>query len=227
MSALGSAMLRSPSIAYEAVTPPVVGSVMTETNGTRASARRASAAEILPICMSDRMPSCMRAPPEVETMIRGLRSASARSAARVIFSPTTEPIEPAMKKNSIAPMTTGMPSSVPDAHDDRIRRADAVLGVAQPVAVLLAVAELQRVRRAQVRVELDVLLVVEEHPQPLGRRQPEVEAALRADLEVARELLVVEDLAAAVALDPEPFRDLALPPLPDLLGRAIFLEPHN
>ena len=30
ISAFGSAMLRSPSIAYDAVTPPVVGSVRTE-----------------------------------------------------------------------------------------------------------------------------------------------------------------------------------------------------
>ena len=107
---------------------------------------------------------------------QGRRSASARSAARVIFSPTTEPIEPAMKKNSIAPMTTGMPSIVPEPTTIASGGPDAVLGVAQPVAVLLAVAELQRVRRAQVRVELDVLLVVEEHPQPLGRRQPEVDS---------------------------------------------------
>src|SRR6185436_7229375 len=37
MRALGSAMLRSPSMAYDAVTPPVVGSVRIEMNGRRAS----------------------------------------------------------------------------------------------------------------------------------------------------------------------------------------------
>ena len=56
----------------------------------------------------------MRAPPEVETRISGLRSESARSAARAIFSPTTEPMEPAMKKNSMAPMITGIPSIDPE-----------------------------------------------------------------------------------------------------------------
>ena len=60
------------------------------------------------------MPSCMRAPPEAETTIERRRSASARSAARVSFSPTTEPIEPPMKTNSIAPIRTGIPSIVPD-----------------------------------------------------------------------------------------------------------------
>ena len=69
MSARGSAMLRSPSIAYEAVTPPVVGSVRMEMNGRPASARRASAAEILAICISERMPSCIRAPPAAVTMM--------------------------------------------------------------------------------------------------------------------------------------------------------------
>src|SRR3954465_13772393 len=40
----GSAMLRSPSMAKEAVTPPVVGSVSTEREGSRAVRRREGAA---------------------------------------------------------------------------------------------------------------------------------------------------------------------------------------
>ena len=115
ISAFGSAMFRSPSIAYDAVTPPVVGSVRTEMYGRPAAASRASAAEILAICISERMPSCMRAPPEQETMISGSFLSSARSMAMVIFSPTTEPIEPPMKAYSMAQMTTGIPSSFPSA----------------------------------------------------------------------------------------------------------------
>ena len=38
----------------------------------------------------------MRAPPEQETMISGSRFSRLRSAAMVIFSPTTDPIEPPM-----------------------------------------------------------------------------------------------------------------------------------
>ena len=76
-------------------------------------------------------------------------------------------------------------------------------------------------------VELVVLPVIEQHPQPLGRREPEVKAALGADLEVPRELLVVEDLPAVVALDPETLRDLARSSVPGLLGGAVFLEPHR
>ncbi len=49
------------------------------------------------ICISDSTPSCMRAPPEAETTTKGTWRRSASSIARVIFSPTTEPIEPPMK----------------------------------------------------------------------------------------------------------------------------------
>jgi hypothetical protein len=115
ISAFGSAMLRSPSIAYDAVTPPVVGSLRTEMYGSPAAARRARAAEIFAICISERMPSCMRAPPEHETMISGSFFSIARSTAMVIFSPTTEPIEPPMKLYSMAQITTGIPASFPSA----------------------------------------------------------------------------------------------------------------
>ena len=72
MSAFGSAMLKSPSIAKLAVTPPVVGSVRSEMYGSRARSSRASAAQIFAICISDSAPSIIRAPPEHETMITGM-----------------------------------------------------------------------------------------------------------------------------------------------------------
>ncbi len=75
--------------------------------------RRPSAALILAICISDSAPSIIRAPPDAHTMMSGTRSASARSAARVIFSPTTTPMLPPMKAYSIAAITTGMPSMAP------------------------------------------------------------------------------------------------------------------
>ena len=42
------------------------------------------------------MPSCMRAPPEVQTTSTGSPSCVAYSISRVSFSPTTEPMEPPM-----------------------------------------------------------------------------------------------------------------------------------
>ena len=68
-------------MAKEAVTPPVVGSVSTLRKGSRASCSRASAAEILAICISESVPSIMRAPPEQDTTTRGSFSSSARSIA--------------------------------------------------------------------------------------------------------------------------------------------------
>ncbi len=83
--------------------------------GKPASSSRARAAEILAICISDRTPSCIRAPPEAEMTMSGFRSSRARSAARVIFSPTTDPMLPPMKVYSIAEITVGIPPTRPTA----------------------------------------------------------------------------------------------------------------
>ena len=60
-----------------------------------------------------------------------------------------------------------------------------------------------------------------------GRREAEVVAAFGADLEIGRQILVVDDLRAGGALDPEALRDLAA-----LLGLGLdwlpaFLEPRH
>ncbi len=112
ISASGSAIVMSPSIATEAATPPVVGCTSTAMYGTFASRRRARAADVFAICISERTPSCIRAPPEAQNMIAGRRSATARSNWRVIFSPTTDPIEPPMNSNTKNPTSTGMPPMV-------------------------------------------------------------------------------------------------------------------
>ncbi len=106
-------MLRSPSIARLADTPPVVGSVSTEMYGSFACAMRDSTALVLLICSSDSSPSCMRAPPLDEKQISGRPLARQCSAPRVKRSPTTEPIEPPRKRNSNAQATTSMPCSAP------------------------------------------------------------------------------------------------------------------
>src|SRR4029077_1725593 len=61
------------------------------------------------------VPSIMRAPPEQETTISGWRVSMASSMPRVTFSPTTAPMEPPIKPNSIAQITTGRPFSCPSA----------------------------------------------------------------------------------------------------------------
>ena len=122
ISAFGSAMLMSPTAANEAKTPPVVGSDRTLRNGTPPSRRRSSAARVLASCMSARVPSCIRAPPEALTMMSGVRASRACSAARVTFSPTTAPIEPPMNPKSMTQIATGIPprSAVPQTAASRI-----------------------------------------------------------------------------------------------------------
>jgi hypothetical protein len=104
-------MLMSPSIARLADTPPVVGWVSTEMKGRPALRRRASAAEVLAICISENRPSCMRAPPLAEKQTSGRAVRERGSAARAKRSPTTEPIEPPMNAKSKAQATSGGPSA--------------------------------------------------------------------------------------------------------------------
>ena len=109
MSAPGSARLTSPRRASEAATPPVVGSVISEMNGTPRVRSRASAAPTFAIWRSEKMPSCMRAPPEAETTTRGSRLAAACSMRRVRRSPTPLPMLPPRKAKSNTPSATAWP----------------------------------------------------------------------------------------------------------------------
>ena len=112
--AFGSAMTTSPMKANDADTPPIVGSVRTEMKGRPASERRVTAAVVFAICMSDRRPSCMRAPPEAAKHTKGQLRRIASSTPREKRSPTTEPMEPPMYLNSKAAATIGSRRSVPD-----------------------------------------------------------------------------------------------------------------
>ena len=106
ISAPGSAIFKSPSIAKLAVTPPVVGSVINEMYGIFASSIRASPEDTFANCISEAIPSIIRAPPEAETIINGTFLSSARSTARAMVSPTTAPIDPPINPYSITESTT-------------------------------------------------------------------------------------------------------------------------
>src|SRR5690554_3753536 len=81
INALGSAILRSPSIARLADTPPKTGSVITEIYGMPSCFMRSNTAAVLDICINERMASCIRAPPLAEKQTRGICSARATLAA--------------------------------------------------------------------------------------------------------------------------------------------------
>ena len=61
------------------------------------------------------MPSCIRAPPLAEKMIRGSLCFWAYSTARVIFSPTATPMLAMKKRLSSTANTAWYPSSLPVA----------------------------------------------------------------------------------------------------------------
>ena len=63
--------------------------------------------------------------------------------ARMIFSPTTEPMLPPMKRGSMAQIWTGRPSSRPVGGDHGVAELGGLLHAAQPLAVGLAIDETQ------------------------------------------------------------------------------------
>ena len=148
--ALGSATMKSPSIAKLAVTPPVVGSASRLMKSPPASSRRARAALVLAICMSDSVDSCMRAPPEQLTISSGNFSSAAASMVRVIFSPTTLPIDPIMNVGSMTAIMIGPALDEAFAADHRVGFAGLVLLGFEAVLVGFLIDELQRIGRLEV-----------------------------------------------------------------------------
>ena len=72
------------------------------------------------ICISDSMPSCMRAPPEAGTTISAASCSTASRAAASSPSPTATPIEPPMKPKSNAAITAGAPPMRAVRHQQRV-----------------------------------------------------------------------------------------------------------
>ena len=93
-----------------AVTPPVVGFVNTAIYSPPFELNFSIAADVLAICISEKMPSCILAPPDAQYIINGSFFLSASSTAAVIFSPTTRPILAMKKRLSITASTHLMPS---------------------------------------------------------------------------------------------------------------------
>jgi hypothetical protein len=92
----------------------------------------------------------------------------------------------------------------------RIVEAGRLLRRLQAVLVLLGVLEAQGVDGLQLLVGLHEAVLVEQEVDPAVGAERVVVAAARADPGVALDLLVVEDLGAALALAPHPLGDGAL-----------------
>ncbi len=113
ISAPGSAITTSPMSAKLADTPPMVGSVSTEMNGSCSVLSCVSAAQVFDICISDSKPSCMRAPPLAVKHTSGSFCSRQACTPRTKRSPTTEPIEPPRNLNSNAATTSAMVLMLP------------------------------------------------------------------------------------------------------------------
>ena len=93
----------------------------------------------------------MRAPPDALTTMSGTRRSRATLAARAIFSPTTDPMEPPMKEKSMT-ATRDV-----DAVERPVPRHDSLVlplrfGGPDPIGVRLQIRELEGVGRAQLLV---------------------------------------------------------------------------
>ena len=66
---------------------------------------RCTAIVVRGICIRDRIPSCMRAPPEAANRMKGVFFSTARSMPAITASPAAMPSEPAMKRKSCAAAT--------------------------------------------------------------------------------------------------------------------------
>ena len=87
-------------------------------------------------------------------MTSGTRLASAYSAARVTFSPTTAPIEPPMNPKSMTQIATGVPPIGAGPPHGGVAHAGRGLGRGEAVRVGLLVDEPERVHRLQAGVAL-------------------------------------------------------------------------
>ena len=125
-----------------------------------------------------------------------------RSMARVIFSPTTHPMLPPMKRASMEQMFTLRPASVPVAE---IRASASEVAACMPSSrspIRFRIDEIERIGGAQVGVE-SLVSAIEQQFQACGRIHADVRAAFRTHVPVGFQILLPDDLAAAFALEPQ------------------------
>ena len=132
-----------------------------------------------------------------------------------------------MKRNSKAAATIGHALQRSGHDDERVALVGLALRLVQSLAITLRVLEAQRVERLEIRRELVAGLGIEKHLEALARADPQMVAALRADVEIAIELGAIELGGASGALDPEALGHRMLALLGADPGRHQFIEPTH
>ena len=173
-------------------------------NGTPLRRARSAAATVFPICMRLRIPSCIRAPPDAQNTIAGIRPSTARSSVRATFSPATLPIEPPMKEKSAAATATRRPSSW--ASPEIIESVASAFSV-ETASFTPYSGNPKRVARAQRVVPLHEARRVERRLDSEPRGHPPVVSAVGAHPQIRLVVGPEDDLLARRALD-EPLRPL-------------------
>src|SRR6266404_4142041 len=112
-------------------------------------------------------------------------------------------------------------------HYQGITLAGRFLRLGEPLAVALAVAELERILRRDGGADFRARARVEKALQPFARTHAHVMAALRTDIQVALQLGAVQDRIARRALYPQALRDRARAPFGLDAGGHDLLEPGH
>ena len=159
-------------------------------NGRRASRTASTAITVFAICISARMFSCMRAPPDAATDTNGTPWATARSVAIANFSPTDAAHRAAEEAEVHHREHRRPPADHRRADDAGVAEPGRQLGIGQPLGVRLQVDEGQRIGGAQVGADLDEGARVGQLLDALAGPDREVVAALAADAQGRRELVV-------------------------------------
>src|SRR6185437_8084959 len=88
---------------------------------------------------------------------------------------------------------------------ESVAYARARSGGAQSIAVRLEIIEFERIGRDEILGVFFKASVIRQRTNPLGRSHSEVEGTFRANVEIVLKNLRLENLAAAIALDPKSF----------------------
>src|SRR6185295_891403 len=111
--------------------------------------------------------------------------------------------------------------------DQRVALTRGLLRGREPVAVPLAVAELERILRRNLGADLFLVALVEETREALASADAHVMAAFRTDIEIALELGAIQHGVTGGALDPQSFRHRARAALGLDPRRHDFFEPRH
>ena len=152
----------------------------------------------------------MRAPPAAVKRMYGHLSAIAARTPATNAAPTAMPIDPPMKAKSWTPTMTLWPSILPRALTSASRSPVGGAGGLQPVGVALGVLEPQRVLADLGRRQQLIFGGVEQLLEALGRADPVVEVAARADAVILFPFLDEHHRPALAALVPQVLGALAL-----------------